>query len=73
MKKHLFFISLFLFLIFFALRLFFYFTDFNIYGIPVLCSSIGGIWCYWPALTDVLNGTLIVVALILLWMFLRKK
>jgi flagellar biogenesis protein FliO len=48
----------------------------NGYGIRGMCSTIGGIWCYWPSwagVTSFIVSLLTIVALILLIIWLYRE
>ena len=44
----------------------------NNYGINTLCSSVGGIWCYWPSLGGIINLILSLTIIILLIFFIIR-
>ena len=41
--------------------------------IPLLCSKIGGIWCYWPNFSLIKILATILLILIILWILLNKN
>jgi protein-S-isoprenylcysteine O-methyltransferase Ste14 len=46
------------------------------YGISGMCSTIGGIWCYWPSWVGVfyfIMGVLVMISLALLVILLFKR
>lgn len=54
----------------------FYGFGLNGYGINKLCSSVGGIWCYWPSWFGVFSTISSIMAItltILIIFFLSKK
>lgn len=51
----------------------FYIFDLNKYGIRLLCSSIGGIWCYWPSWFGVFFTLIVIIAIILIILILFLK
>jgi protein-S-isoprenylcysteine O-methyltransferase Ste14 len=46
------------------------------YGISGVCSTIGGIWCYWPSWISffaIITWTLVIIAFVLVIVWLTKK